>query len=155
MEILRDGYTGYNIWGVGVSEVEVDTLTGELRTVRVDLVQDAGLATSPLVDVGQVEGAFIMGLGLWTSEEVRHDPATGALLTNNTWEYKPPAAKDIPQDFRVTLLRGSRNPKGIMSSKGSQRTQIATAFTSKSLFQPQESLPSYCPSASSLLSRQH
>ena len=60
-----------------------------------------------------------MGLGLWTSEEIRHDPETGALLTINTWEYKPPAAKDIPQDFRVTLRKGSRNPKGIMSSKGS------------------------------------
>ena len=69
--------------------------------------------------IGQVEGAFIMGLGLWTSEEIRHDPETGALLTKNTWEYKPPAAKDIPQDFRVTLRKGSRNPKGIMSSKGS------------------------------------
>ena len=118
MEILRDGYTGYNIWGVAVTEVEVDILSGEMRTVRVDLVEDAGLSTSPLVDIGQVEGAFIMGLGLWTSEQIRHDPETGALLTMNTWEYKPPAAKDIPQDFRVTLRKGSRNPQGIMSSKG-------------------------------------
>ena len=118
MEIIRDGYTGYNIWGVAVTEVEVDILSGEMRTVRVDLVEDAGLSTSPLVDIGQVEGAFIMGLGLWTSEEIRHDPHTGELLTMNTWEYKPPAAKDIPQDFRVTLRKGSRNPQGIMSSKG-------------------------------------
>ena len=119
MQGIKDGYTGYNIWGAAVTEVEVDILTGEMRTVRVDLVEDAGLSTSPLVDIGQVEGAFIMGLGLWTSEEIKHDPETGALLTMNTWEYKPPAAKDIPQDFRVTLLKGSRNPKGIMSSKGS------------------------------------
>ena len=54
MEIIRDGYTGYNIWGVAVTEVEVDILTGEMRTVRVDLVEDAGLSTSPLVDIGQV-----------------------------------------------------------------------------------------------------
>ena len=123
MEILRDGYTGYNIWGVAVTEVEVDILSGEMRTVRVDLVEDAGLSTSPLVDIGQVEGAFIMGLGLWTSEQIRHDPETGELLTMNTWEYKPPAAKDIPQDFRVTLRKGSRNPQGIMSSKGVTTTQ--------------------------------
>ena len=125
MEFIKDNYMGYNVWAVAVTEVEVDILTGEMYVVRADLLEDAGLSTSPIVDIGQVEGAFIMGLGLWTSEEVRHDPATGALLTNNTWEYKPPAAKDIPQDFRVTLLRGSRNPKGIMSSKGLQRSQIA------------------------------
>ena len=118
MEFIKDNYMGYNVWAVGVTEVEVDILTGEMRTVRVDLVEDAGLSTSPLVDIGQVEGAFIMGLGLWTSEEIRHDPHTGELLTMNTWEYKPPAAKDIPQDFRVTLRKGSRNPQGIMSSKG-------------------------------------
>ena len=118
MEFIKDNYMGYNVWAVGVTEVEVDILTGEMRTVRVDLVEDAGLSTSPLVDIGQVEGAFIMGLGLWTSEEIKHDPDTGALLTMNTWEYKPPAAKDIPQDFRVSLLKGARNPMGVMSSKG-------------------------------------
>merc|ERR1711923_363922 len=118
MEIIRDGYTGYNIWGVAVTEVEVDILSGEMRTVRVDLLEDAGLSTSPVVDIGQVEGAFIMGLGLYTSEEIKHDPTTGELLTKNTWEYKPPAAKDIPQAFRVTLLKNARNPMGVMSSKG-------------------------------------
>ena len=53
--------------------------------VRVDLLEDAGLSTSPEVDIGQVEGAFCMGLGLWTSEEIKHDPETGELLTKNTW----------------------------------------------------------------------
>ena len=50
-----------------------------------DLLEDAGLSTSPEVDIGQVEGAFCMGLGLWTSEEIKHDPETGELLTKNTW----------------------------------------------------------------------
>ena len=54
MEFIKDNYTGYNVWAVGVTEVEVDILTGEMRTVRVDLVEDAGLSTSPLVDIGQV-----------------------------------------------------------------------------------------------------
>ena len=49
------------------------------------------------VDVGQVEGAFCMGLGMWTSEELKFSRESGELLTKNTWEYKPPAAKDIPQ----------------------------------------------------------
>ena len=53
--------------------------------MRVDLLEDAGLSTSPEVDIGQVEGAFCMGLGLWTSEEIKHDPETGELLTKNTW----------------------------------------------------------------------
>ena len=118
MEGVKDNYPGYNVWAVGVTEVEVDILTGEMYVVRTDILEDAGLSTSPIVDIGQVEGAYIMGLGLWTSEEIKHDPTTGELLTKNTWEYKPPAAKDIPQDFRVTLLRGARNPMGVMSSKG-------------------------------------
>ena len=117
----KDNYNGYNVWGVTVSEVEVDILTGEHHVLRVDILNDAGLAVNPNVDIGQVEGAFIMGLGLWTSEEIKFDPATGELLTRNTWEYKPPAAKDIPQDFRVTLLKNARNPHGVMSSKGNHR----------------------------------
>ena len=48
MEFIKDNYMGYNVWAVGVTEVEVDILTGEMRTVRVDLVEDAGLSTSPL-----------------------------------------------------------------------------------------------------------
>ena len=98
--------------------MEVDILTGEMYVVRTDILEDAGLSTSPIVDIGQVEGAFIMGLGLFTSEEIKHDLETGELLTKNTWEYKPPAAKDIPQDFRVSLLKNARNPLGVMSSKG-------------------------------------
>ena len=119
-EVQKDHYTGYNVWGAGISEVEVDILTGQMFVVRTDLLEDAGLSTSPVVDIGQVEGAFIMGLGLFTSEEIKHDPSTGELLTKNTWEYKPPAAKDIPQDFRVTLLKNARNPMGVMSSKGNK-----------------------------------
>ena len=118
MEFIKDNYMGYNVWAVAVTEVEVDILTGEMYVVRADLLEDAGLSTSPIVDIGQVEGAFVMGLGLFTSEEIKHDRETGELLTKNTWEYKPPAAKDIPQDFRVTLLKNARNPLGVMSSKG-------------------------------------
>lgn len=117
MEGKKDDYNGYSVWGVAVNEVEVDILTGEMFIVRADIVEDAGLSTSPQVDIGQVEGAFAMGLGLWTSEEIKHDPVTGELLTKNTWEYKPPAAKDIPQDFRVTLMPNARNPFGVLSSK--------------------------------------
>merc|ERR1712012_552809 len=54
--------------------MEVDILTGEMRIVRADILEDAGLSTSPIVDIGQVEGAFVTGLGLWTSEEIKYHP---------------------------------------------------------------------------------
>lgn len=119
----------YHVWGAGVTEVEVDVLTGEMYIVRSDLIEDAGLSTSPQVDIGQVEGAFVMGLGMWTSEEIKFHPETGKLLTDNTWEYKPPAAKDIPQDFRVTLLKNSRNPNGILSSKATGEPALLMAIS--------------------------
>ena len=112
-----------------MSEVEVDILTGEHHVVRVDLLEDAGLSTNPSVDIGQVEGSFIMGLGMWTSEQIKHDPVTGDLLTKNTWEYKPPAAKDIPQDFRVTLLKNARNPNGVHSSKATGEPGLLMAIS--------------------------
>ena len=151
-EVKKDNYPGYNIWGLALTEVELDILTGEMRVVRADLVEDAGLPTSPLIDIGQVEGAFVMGLGLWTSEEMKYEANTGELLTHNSWEYKPPAAKDIPQDFRVTLLRGSRNSKGIMSSKG--RIKFPNVFVHLSSHcQPLESLLFCCRLVSCLRSR--
>ncbi|KAI8431856.1 hypothetical protein MSG28_004418 [Choristoneura fumiferana] len=81
-----------DVFGVTLAEVEVDVLTGEWELVRVDLLEDAGLS---------VEGAFIMGLGYWTCEQLVFDPETGEMLTDRTWNYHVPQARDIPQDFRV------------------------------------------------------
>ena len=83
-----------------------------------DLVEDAGQSLSPLVDIGQVEGAFVMGLGLWTSERIVYDPETGRKLTAGTWNYKPPVNRDIPADFRVSLLRNAAHTSGVYRSKG-------------------------------------
>ena len=69
------------------------------------------------IDVGQAEGAFVMGMGFWLTEKIKYDPETGALLTNGTWEYKPPASKDIPVDMRVTFLNNNPNPLGVLGSK--------------------------------------
>jgi xanthine dehydrogenase/oxidase len=66
-------------------EVEVDVLTGEKTVRRVDLIEDTGTSISPAVDVGQIEGGFVMSLGLFTSEELKFDPTSGRLLTRDTW----------------------------------------------------------------------
>ncbi|KAK9512029.1 hypothetical protein O3M35_000556 [Rhynocoris fuscipes] len=113
----RDDVKSYPIYGVAVTEVEVDILTGQYHTRRVDIIEDAGQSLSPEVDIGQVEGAFIMGLGYFTCEESVYRQDTGALLTNRTWFYKPPGVKDIPIDFRITLRKNAPNPTGVLRSK--------------------------------------
>jgi xanthine dehydrogenase/oxidase len=69
------------------------------------------------IDIGQAEGAFVMGMGFWLYEKVRYDPESGACLSNGTWEYKPPTTKDIPADFRITFLQNNPNPLGVLGSK--------------------------------------
>ncbi|XP_068702018.1 xanthine dehydrogenase/oxidase-like [Montipora foliosa] len=107
----------YNTYGVTCTEVEVDVLTGEREIIRTDILNDCGQSMNPELDVGQVEGAHMMGLGMFLSEKLIYDPQTGRNLTNGTWEYKPPCSKDIPIDFRVSLLKNAPNPLGVLRSK--------------------------------------
>jgi xanthine dehydrogenase/oxidase len=109
----------YFAYGTGCVETEIDVLTGETQVLRADILYDCGQSINPGVDIGQVEGAFVMGLGYWLTEDVKYDPNTGELLTHNTWEYKPPSSKDIPIDFRVALLKNAPNPVGVLGSKAS------------------------------------
>ncbi|XP_067007430.2 uncharacterized protein [Anabrus simplex] len=107
----------YGVEGAAVSEVEVDVLTGQMLVKRVDILENAGVSMSPELDIGQIEGAFIMGLGCVTSEEIIHDPDTGLVLTNRTWNYKVPGIKDIPIEFNVELEGNVANPAGVLRSK--------------------------------------
>ncbi|XP_037826949.1 indole-3-acetaldehyde oxidase-like [Lucilia sericata] len=114
----------YTVCSLGLTEIELDVLTGNYLVKRVDILQDAGESLNPNVDVGQVEGAFVMGLGYWTTELCVRDKTTGELKTNRTWNYKPPGAKDIPIDFRIELLAQSPNPAGFMRSKATGEPSI-------------------------------
>ncbi|XP_026467613.1 indole-3-acetaldehyde oxidase-like [Ctenocephalides felis] len=119
----------YNIAGLTNCEVEIDILTGNVMILRVDLLEDTGDSMSPEIDVGQVEGAFVMGLGYWLNEQIIYDDKTGELLTNRTWTYKPPGAKDIPIDFRVEFIRNSKNPLGVLRSKATGEPPFCMAFS--------------------------
>jgi xanthine dehydrogenase/oxidase len=113
-----DDIKTYIIWGASCCEIEVDILTGNILIKRVDIMEDVGESMSPGIDIGQIEGGFVMGLGYWLTESIIYDQVTGELLTNRTWNYKPPGAKDIPIDFRINFLKNSSNPFGVLRSKG-------------------------------------
>ncbi|KAM4627024.1 aldehyde oxidase-like isoform 1-T1 [Discoglossus pictus] len=109
--------TNYFVYGVACSEVEIDCLTGDHKNVRTDIVMDVGCSINPAVDIGQIEGAFVQGLGLFTMEELKFSPQ-GVLYTRGPAQYKIPAACDVPEQFYVSLLTSSPNPNAIYSSKG-------------------------------------
>ena len=112
----------YYTYGASVSEVEVDTLTGNWQVLRSDLLMDVGNSLNPAIDIGQVEGAFTQGMGLYTMEECVHlegddEIPRGHPVSTGARKYKIPAASDIPIEFNCSLLDRSPNPKAIFSSK--------------------------------------
>ncbi|KAJ2951443.1 hypothetical protein O0L34_g13596 [Tuta absoluta] len=119
----------YNIYAVCVMEVEVDILTGNHEVRRVDLLEDTGRSLNPEIDVAQIEGAIVMGLGYWTSENLVYDQQTGKLLTDRTWNYKPPGIKDIPADMRIYFRRNALNPLGVLQSKATGEPALCLATT--------------------------
>ncbi len=98
----------YFAYGAACSEVTIDTLTGEMRNDRVDILHDAGRSLNPAIDIGQIEGAFVQGMGWLTMEELVYD-AEGRLRTHAPSTYKIPCASDIPADFRTELYQSKGN----------------------------------------------
>jgi xanthine dehydrogenase large subunit len=112
----RASFTGepfyYFAYGAAVSEVVIDTLTGEWRLLRADLLHDVGRSLNPAIDRGQVEGGFIQGMGWLTMEELVWD-ASGALATHAPSTYKIPVAGDCPPQFNVWLWERGENLRDI------------------------------------------
>jgi xanthine dehydrogenase/oxidase len=113
-EIGYDWNTGkgkmffYFTQGVAAAEVELDLLTGTWTCIRADIKMDVGQSINPAIDYGQIQGAFIQGLGLFTMEEslwLRNGPMAGHLFTRGPGAYKIPGFRDIPQTFNVSLLK--------------------------------------------------
>ena len=98
----------YYAYGAAVAEVIIDTLTGEHRVLRVDILHDCGQSLNPAIDMGQIEGGFIQGVGWLTSEELWWN-ADGELKTHAPSTYKIPTCSDLPVDFRVRMLESAAN----------------------------------------------
>ncbi|EIZ81042.1 xanthine dehydrogenase, molybdopterin binding subunit [Novosphingobium sp. Rr 2-17] len=106
----------YFAYGAAVSEVVIDTLTGEHKVLAVDILHDVGRSLNPVIDKGQIEGGFIQGQGWLTTEELVFD-AKGRLLTHSPATYKIPTASDRPQHFTITLWDGENVEPTINRSK--------------------------------------
>ncbi len=112
----------YFTYGAAIAEVVIDTLTGESRVLRADMLQDCGNSLNPAIDIGQIEGAFVQGQGWLTSEELVWNDK-GQLLTHGPSTYKIPGSRDVPPVFNVHILEDAPN-------------QFPTVFRSKAVGEP-------------------
>ncbi|KAK5131501.1 hypothetical protein LTR08_000895 [Meristemomyces frigidus] len=110
----------YFTQGVAAAEVEVDTLTGDWTCRRADVKMDVGRSLNPAIDYGQIEGAFVQGMGLFTMEESLWARSSGQIFTRGPGAYKIPGFRDIPQEFNVSLLKDVNweNLRTIQRSRG-------------------------------------
>ncbi|HET6966771.1 MAG TPA: xanthine dehydrogenase molybdopterin binding subunit, partial [Ornithinibacter sp.] len=129
---MRGSPFKYFAYGAAATEVEVDGFTGAYRTRRVDIVHDVGDSLSPLVDLGQVEGAFVQGAGWLTLEDLRWDegdgPERGRLATRSASTYKLPSFSEMPEDFRVDLLAHAHEDGAVYGSKAVGDPPLMLAF---------------------------
>ncbi len=124
----------YFAYGAAVSEVLVDTLTGEWRLLRADVLHDVGRSINPALDIGQVEGAFIQGMGWLTMEELVWHPLDGSakagmLMTHAPSTYKIPTANDCPEEFNVRLFDNTNAEDSIHRSKAVGEPPLLLPFS--------------------------
>jgi xanthine dehydrogenase large subunit len=118
----------YFAYGAACSEVAIDTLTGEMKVERVDILHDVGQSLNPAIDIGQIEGGFVQGLGWLTTEELVYDDK-GRLRTHAPSTYKIPVASDIPADFRVALFDGANREDTVYRSKAVGEPPVMLAIS--------------------------
>lgn len=116
----------YLNYGAAVSEVEVNLLTGETTILRSDIVYDCGQSLNPAVDLGQIEGAFVQGIGFFMLEEYLSDP-DGLVTSDSTWTYKIPTVDTIPKQFNVEIMNSGYHQKRVLSSKASGEPPLLLA----------------------------
>ena len=119
----------YFAYGAAASEVIVDTLTGEHRLLRADVLHDVGRSLNPALDIGQIEGAFIQGMGWLTMEELVWHPKTGLLMTHAPSTYKIPTANDCPPVFNVALHDNGNVADSIHRSKAVGEPPLLLPFS--------------------------
>jgi len=118
----------YFSFGMAVTEVEVDTLTGYTKLLRTDILHDVGESLNPGIDIGQIEGGYIQGVGWCMTEECKWDDK-GNLLNHSPDTYKIPNVQDIPREFYTELLQGAPNPNTIRRSKAVAEPPLMLAFS--------------------------
>jgi len=104
----------YFAYGAAVSEVMIDTLTGENKILRADILHDAGKAINPAIEIGQIEGGFVQGAGWLTIEEVNWK-SNGQLVTHSPSTYKIPAVSDMPEQFNVEIFKKGKNIENVIN----------------------------------------
>ena len=114
----KKNFTGrpflYFCYGAAVSEVIVDTLTGENKILRVDILHDAGRAINPAIEMGQIEGGFVQGAGWLTMEEVNWK-RNGEITTHSPSTYKIPAVNDMPEKFNAEIFNYGKNKENVVN----------------------------------------
>ncbi|XP_042427206.1 indole-3-acetaldehyde oxidase-like isoform X3 [Zingiber officinale] len=118
----------YLNYGAAISEVEVDIATGATTIIRSDLIYDCGQSLNPAVDMGQIEGAFVQGIGFFMYEEVVEN-SDGLVVSDGTWTYKIPTIDTIPKHFNVKLLSSRHHQKRVLSSKASGEPPLLLAVS--------------------------
>lgn len=118
----------YLNYGAAVCEVEVDLLTGETNILRADIIYDCGQSMNPAVDLGQIEGAFVQGIGFFMLEEYLAN-SEGLVVVDGTWNYKIPTLDTIPKQFNVEVLNSGHHRKRVLSSKASGEPPLLLAVS--------------------------
>ncbi|XP_037464998.1 putative aldehyde oxidase-like protein isoform X1 [Triticum dicoccoides] len=116
----------YLNYGAAISEVEIDVLTGAITLLRSDLVYDCGKSLNPAVDLGQIEGSFIQGIGFFINEE-HETNADGLVVSDSTWVYKIPSVDTIPKQFNAEVLNTGYHKNRVLSSKASGEPAVVLA----------------------------